>query len=468
MRIRIVFIGLLVMALTSPVSTVNAAWINYQSSPNDTYNASDVKPDYDVVSIDIGITDSSPNEIYFFLEFAKPIFNNQFADGKGSWAAVMLDMNNDGKVDFSMETSGQSYSNNYYHTGKFINRQGAVPMADSRCMAITWSNLVDDAKWIGFRVQKTCLNFESNFSVRGYADFNSSDNATSDWAPEEFWQVSLSGGVIPTPTSTPTPTVNTTQIAIDAKKAATIAKDAAQEAFDAFASSKEECLEISNSFDDELTQELFDSTNLSTYCEQLDLEATSLQRKIDALDPETVRTAEAANKETDAANKLALSADALNAKIQDVTDELSATESALDSLLTTINFFSDFESGSVEQIDNLKERVGILPASLQATLKKSNEYKALATFQLQVQTILKSKDSVLDLLTGIKRPSQIAPVNSSINSLKSQLPSLSTLKKNLSAIEKKIPSTVCQKGSLVVSASKTGKCAKGFESIPTR
>lgn len=468
MRIRVALICLLVLALTSPVSTVNAAWISYQSSPNDTYNAPDVKPEYDVVSIDIGISDSSASEVYFFLEFAKPIFNNQFADGKGSWAAIMLDMNNDGKIDYSIETSNKSYVSNFYHNAIFSDRSGFAPIPSARCAPITWSDLGSNAKWIGFRLQKACLNFNTVFGVRGHTDFNSSDNGTSDWAPEEFWQVSVSGVVTPTPTPTPTPTVNTNQIAIDAKKAAIIAKDAAQEAFGAFTSSKEDCLEISTSFDDELTQELYDSTDLSTYCEQLDLEATSLERKIDALDPEAIRTTEAANKETDAANKLAQSADALNAKIQDVTDELSATESALDSLVATINFFSDFESGSLEQIENLKERIGILPASLQTTLKKSNEYKALATFQLQVQTIQKSKDSVLDLLAGIKRPSQIAPVNGSINSLKSQLPSLSTLKKNLSTIEKKIPATVCQKGSLVVSASKTGKCAKGFESIPTR
>jgi hypothetical protein len=55
-----------------------------------------------------------------------------------------------------------------------------------------------------------------------------------------------------------------------------------------------------------------------------------------------------------------------------------------------------------------------------------------------------------------------------MNSLKSQLPSLNTLKRNLQALDKKIPAVVCQKGSLVVSASKTGKCAKGFEPIPTK
>jgi hypothetical protein len=336
-------------------------------------------------------------------------------------------------------------------------------------MAITWSDLVNNAKWIGFRVQKTCLNFEANFSVRGYADFNSSDYGTTDWAPDEFWRVDLSGSSIPIPTPTPTATTNAAALAlIDAKNSATDSMNAAAEAIAAFFEARESCLEVSADFDDSEVTDLYDSTSLDDYCSQLDLEAASVERKISALDPQTARTIDAANRETDAANKLAEASDDLTARIQDITDELSATESALDNVVASISFFNDFESGSLEQIENLKERLGILPASLQATLKKSNEYKALSIFQRQVETVLKSKDSVLDLLAGIKRPTQITPAINSINSLKSQLPSSSTLKKNLSTIEKKIPATVCQKGSLVVSASKTGKCAKGFESIPTR
>lgn len=447
----------------------NAAWVTYQSSPNDRFNAADVKPEYDVVSVDVATSDTTPNEIYFFLEFAQRVSNTQFADGKGSWASVMLDMDNDGKADFSMDTSAQSYTNNFYHTGKFINRQGVVPMADSRCMAITWTDLVNDAKWIGFRIQKTCLNFTKTFGVRGYADFNSSDNATSDWAPDEFWQVNLAGGAIPTPTPTPTATTNAAAIALlDAKNAASDATNAAEEAIAAFSAAKSDCEEISNSFDDSEVMDLYDSTSLDEYCNQLDLEAASVERKISALDPQEARTVDSANRETDAANKLAEAADVLVARMQDITDELSATESQLIDLLEVTNFFNDFESSSVEQIDLLKERIGMLPTSLQSTLKKSAELKALFAFQRQVEAVAKSKDSILDVFTGIKRPSQITPTLNSINSLKSQLPSLNALKKNIQALEKKIPATVCQKGSLVVSASKTGKCAKGFESIPTK
>jgi hypothetical protein len=467
MKSRLLLVISLLFALLIPTGPARAAWVIYQSSPNDRFNAVDVKPEYDVVSIDAAISDTTPNEIYFFLEFAKPIFNNQFADGKGSWAAVMLDMNNDGKIDYSMQTSNKSYDSNYYHNAIFSDRSGLEPVPSTRCAPITWSDLGNNVKWIGFRIQKTCLNFDVTFGVRGYADFNSSDNASSDWAPDEFWKVNLAAGGVPTPT--PSATTNTLAIAlINAKNAASDATNAAEEAIAAFPAVKSDCEEISNTFDDSDVIDLYDSTSLDEYCNQLDLEAASVERKISALDPQEARTVDAANRETDTANKLAEAADILVAGMQDITDELSATESPLSDLVETISFFNDYESGSIEQIDLLKERIGILPASLQSTLKKSGEFKALTTFQRQVEAVVKSKDSILEIFSEIKRPSQITPTIKSIVSLKTQLPSLATLKKNMQALEKKIPGVVCQKGVLVVSASKGGKCAKGFETIPTK
>lgn len=469
MRIRVLLVVSLLLALLIPTGPAHAAWVTYQSSPNDRFNATDVKPEYDVVSIDIGISDTTPNEIYFFLEFSQPISNSQFADGKGSWASVMLDMDNDGKEDFSMDSSAQSYVNNFYHTAKFTNRQGVVPMSDSRCMAITWTDLVNDAKWIAFRIQKTCLNFTKTFGVRGYADFNSSDNATSDWAPDEFWKVNLAGGVIPTATPTSTATTNTTAVAlIDARNAASDAKNAAEEAFDSFTESKDECVNTSLSFDNEFAQELYDSTDLSIYCDQLDLDAASVQRKIAALDPQTARTTDAANKETDAANKLAENADVLTAKMQDIVDELAGTEGIFSSLQEELYFFQEFESSFLGLTEVLRERIGILPTSLQLNLKKSSEYKSILAFEKQLQTVINSKDTIMNIVESIKRPSQVMPSLNSLISLKNQLPPLTSFKKNVTLINKKIPAVVCQKGSLVVSASKTGKCAKGFESIATK
>lgn len=469
MKIRVLLVISLLFALLVPTGPASASWVTYQSSPNDRFNAADVRPEYDLISIDIGILDTSPNEVYFYLEFAKPVFNSQFADGKGSWAAVMLDMNNDGKTDYSIETSNKSYVSNFYHNATFSDRSGFAPVPSTRCAAITWSDLGNNVKWIGFRLQKACLGFNSVFGVRAYSDFNASDQGTSDWAPDDFWQVNLAAGVTPTPVPTPTATINTTTIAlVNARNAASDATNAAIKAIEAYFDTKNSCEEISSTFEDSDAMDLYDSTSLDEYCAQLDLEASSLQRKISALDPLAAKTVDAANRETSVANKLAEEADALTSEIQGIADELSATESLLSDLVEATNFFSDYESSSIEQIDLIKERIGMLPTALQTTLKKSKEFKSLVTFQMQVEAVVNSKESILEVFTGVKRPSQITPTINSINSLKSQLPSLSVLKRNTQTLEKKIPAVVCQKGSLVVSASKTGKCARGFESIPTR
>jgi hypothetical protein len=462
-------IALIVLAMSTPSSSANGGWLLYISSPNDRFNAADVKPEYDLVSIDVGILEASPNEVFFFMEFAKPIFNSQFGDGKGSWAAIMLDLDNDGKIDYSVETSDKSYASNYYHNAVFLDRSGVNPVQSTRCAPITWSDLEKNVNWIGFRLQKACLSPNATFGVRGFTDFNSNDNGGVDWAPDDFWKVSLVSGVVPTPTPTPTAITNTSIIALaNARNAASDATSAAEEAFAAFSAAKSDCEEISNTFEDSEVMDLYDSTSLNEYCNQFDLEASSIDRKISALDPQAAGTVDAANKETDAANKLAEAADSLVAKMLDLIDELSATESMLTDLVAAMNIFGNYEAGSIEQIDLLKERIGMLPPSLQSTIRKSNEFKALANFQRQVEAVTKAKDSIIEVFTGVKRPSQITPTLNSINSLKSQLPSLNTLKRNIQTLERKIPATICQKGSLVVSASKTGKCAKGFESIPTK
>ena len=106
-KVSIIAIVLLLIGLLTSLPA-NATWIQYQSSPADVYNRADLPANYDLLSVSVGVDDTSPNEYYFYLNFNKPITPQQFADGKGSWAGVMLDINNDGKFDYSIETNAQS------------------------------------------------------------------------------------------------------------------------------------------------------------------------------------------------------------------------------------------------------------------------------------------------------------------------------------------------------------------------
>jgi hypothetical protein len=329
---------------------------------------------------------------------------------------------------------------------------------------ITWTNIISDAKWIGFRIQKTCLNFDSIIGVQGYADYDSKDNATNDWAPDSIWQMSLSGGTAPTPTAT---AAASNEEAIDAQQAAVKAKIAALESLVSFYTAKKDCLESSANFEDPSAIELFDLTDLNSLCNQLDLEASSIDRKITALDPLSKKTTSSANVATDDANALAEAADALTAHMQDISDELSLTETSLSKLSVVIAVFDEQETVISQPWEALINRLSILPVSMRASIMKSGDYKNAQGFAKQVTTVMNTKETLLKVLSGIKRPTQITPLIISLESLRAQLPQLRNYIKLINSIEKKIPAFVCQKGSTVVASTKTGKCAKGYEALPT-
>ncbi len=117
---RILVSLILVFSLLIPISPARAAWIQYQSSEADTYNRPELTAAFDITRVDFAVNDLKPDEYWFFLNFAQAVTPNQFNDGKGSWAAIFLDTNNDGKDDFSLQTSRDPYANNVYLSGRFI------------------------------------------------------------------------------------------------------------------------------------------------------------------------------------------------------------------------------------------------------------------------------------------------------------------------------------------------------------
>jgi branched-chain amino acid transport system substrate-binding protein len=164
-------------------------WSEYKSSPTDTSNGRVTTSAYDIVSVDFAMSKSEPDYYFFWLVFAQPVKANLFSDNS-SWAGILLDANNDGKVDFSVETNlTKAYSGNYYHDGRFVDRRtselGDVPS----CNAQTWTNLDKSVSWIGFRFKKNCVTLSKTFSVQGYSDRSSNDNTDYDYAPENLWAI---------------------------------------------------------------------------------------------------------------------------------------------------------------------------------------------------------------------------------------------------------------------------------------
>lgn len=253
---------------------------------------------------------------------------------------------------------------------------------------------------------------------------------------------------------------------LDARNAASDAIDAANEAIAAFGRYKTSCVETSLEFDTP-EQELFESTNLSSYCEQLDEKVAILDSKIGALDPDKATSIDLANKLTDQANLFAEDADSLVAQIQDFTDELLAAKNQLSSIIKILEPINQLEIDVIETWEQLEERLTILPSATRSVIKKSKGYKSALTYNLQVSILVKSRDEQLEVLSNIERPTQLSSFITRLSSLKINSSQLSEFKKSMVGINKLIPANVCQKGSAVVLASKSGKCAKGFELIPT-
>lgn len=196
MRRRIPVSLLLIILLIFPASPANAAWIQYQDGPADTYNRPDLPAEFDITRTDFAVNDSKPDEYWFFLMFAKPVTSDIFADGRGSWAGVFLDINNDGKLDYSLETNSTPYEGNYYKAGDFEDRTSGAPISSTKCSVQTWTNLNTKADWIGFSIKKNCLSLGATIGVQGYTDRIPNDNAQFDYAPDELWKVNVNGGAI--------------------------------------------------------------------------------------------------------------------------------------------------------------------------------------------------------------------------------------------------------------------------------
>lgn len=253
---------------------------------------------------------------------------------------------------------------------------------------------------------------------------------------------------------------------IDARKAASNAKDAALSALSEYERYQSNCLEVSFEFNQEI-QDLFDATSLSSYCRQLDDEVASLRAKVGALDPVKAKTTDDANTLTDTANLYSEDADAFVAQIQDFTDELRHTEKQITLLAKSLAQLELVETLVIDPWNSLMERLALIPKSSQTTIKKSQNYKSALSYASQVQKITETRDAQLELLALVDSPSKLESIVSRISGLIVNNAQLTSFKKYLISINKIIPANVCQKGALVVLASKSGKCSNGFEVVPT-
>jgi len=190
---RIVFVLILIFSITVPTPASASEWIQFESSPSDTYNRPDLSLAYDITQVDFGITDTDSGNYRFFLDFAQPISASQFADGNKSWAGIFLDLDGDGKEEYSLETSADKYVGTEFHDGLFADITSGSAVYSTKCKVRTFSSIDTGASWIGFIIPKNCLPFGNSVGIQGYSDHVANDSADFDYAPTKYWTVTLSG-----------------------------------------------------------------------------------------------------------------------------------------------------------------------------------------------------------------------------------------------------------------------------------
>ncbi len=176
---------LTVVTLVTPAA---AAIQNYQESPADTFTKPGTTANFNALNVSYAEFSEAPEFHYFYIDFAGAIVANQFDDGRGSWAMVMLDVNNDGSEDYRIETGIETLEGSYGSPAYIhdVNRDKEV----SGCSAVFFSNLVEKVEWVGFKLPYNCLKLPKTFGIQGYADYIEDDNLAFDFVPEDgFFKV---------------------------------------------------------------------------------------------------------------------------------------------------------------------------------------------------------------------------------------------------------------------------------------
>ena len=259
---------------------------------------------------------------------------------------------------------------------------------------------------------------------------------------------------------------NSAQLANNQKDVADSA-NSARESIEAYYEAKELCLSVAEDFED-LSKSLFESTKLTENCNQYDDRINSIESSLKNLTAKVYSTSAQVFIALDEANLYAEKADEFVASIMDFTDELSNLETQFDEYAITIAKANDLDEDVIEAWTALQDTLLILPKSLSLAIKKNSNYLSSSKIVTKSNSVLKNRDLILAKFESVKQVADLGSIKIQLISLNVAIPSMTAFKKSMAAVDKLIPPSVCVRGSTVVSATKTGKCAKGFESVPTR
>lgn len=181
--------GFFFSILTLPASAADRVF--YFETPLDTFDRPDLNPQFDITRVAVGLYNNDLDQVHFWIHFKNPLISNQFNDGRGSYAAILIDTNGDDKEDLFIETNPFSYTA----------RIGQPAYASKNCSAVSWMNMEAgvDNRSLGFKVSQKCLGLPNKFRVMGYSDYIEADDISFDFAPSNFSSIDLDDFYNPKP-----------------------------------------------------------------------------------------------------------------------------------------------------------------------------------------------------------------------------------------------------------------------------
>lgn len=180
-------VSLLTIAFVFVVQPAFAATYDKQVSDQDTSDDYSGNGVFDLDSIEFALSTDHPDKYFFWLNTNGPVKKNTFNDNQGTWAAVFIDVDGDGETDYSLSTEPFTLKSN---------EMMEVPLWDSvaeedllDCKGFVWADIDSGANWLGFGLEKSCIEVDSSFWIQGYIDYDSSDQDNFDYAPESYFEV---------------------------------------------------------------------------------------------------------------------------------------------------------------------------------------------------------------------------------------------------------------------------------------
>jgi hypothetical protein len=189
-RIFLCFIAAIALQGIHPATEASSVTWSVES-PADTYNPPDLNPNYDVEDMSVAIFDNDSDWLWFYLWFKNVPQVNMFNDAGGSWAGVFLDSNLDGKDDYRLTIAQTTMTSNRTTVDGYLYNIGSQSRLS--CSVRVFNNIDARNYYVAFKFQRSCINLKGSFGAQGYADYISNDDKSFDYAPTNYFTVTLPG-----------------------------------------------------------------------------------------------------------------------------------------------------------------------------------------------------------------------------------------------------------------------------------